>query len=263
MVKKIGITGGSGLIGKILTRILKKRKIKFSCYKGDVRNFKDIKKWLNSNKDIKIVYHLAAIVPTIKVIKNKKKSINVNYKGTINLYKSIAELNKDIWFFFASTSHVYKPQTNLLKENDKLKPSSFYGKTKLMSENFLLKKKDKNIKICIGRIFSIFHKKQKKPYFYPMMISKYKNKSNIKNDYILKGGNSLRDFSNAETVAKIIFKLSQKKISGIINIGSGKKISLLDFVNKYINKNVKIKSTGKYNTIAANISKLKKFSIIK
>ncbi len=95
------------------------------------------------------------------------------------------------------------------------------------------------------------------------MISKYKNKSNIKNDYILKGGNSLRDFSNAETVANIIFELSQKKISGIINIGSGKKISLLDFVNKYINKNVKIKPTGKYNVIAANISKLKKFSIIK
>ena len=135
MVKKIGITGGSGLIGKILTRILKKRKIKFSCYKGDVRNFKDIKKWLNSNKDIKIVYHLAAIVPTIKVIKDKKESINVNYKGTINLYKSIAELNKDIWFFFASTSHVYKPQDKPLKEKDSIKPTSFYGTTKFMAEN--------------------------------------------------------------------------------------------------------------------------------
>lgn len=263
MLKRIGITGGNGLIGKILIKILKKKKIKYSHYKEDVRDYKNLNIWLKNNKDIDTIFHLAAIVPTNEVNRDKKKSISVNFQGTINVFNSAKSMKRKIWFFFASTSHVYKPQSKLLKENDKLKPSSFYGKTKLMSENFLLKKKDKNIKICIGRIFSIFHKKQKKPYFYPMMISKYKNKSNIKNDYILKGGNSLRDFSNAETVANIIFELSQKKISGIINIGSGKKISLLDFVNKYINKNVKIKSTGKYNTIAANISKLKKFSIIK
>ena len=52
MIKmKIGITGGSGLLGKILIKIFKK-KLKISCYKKDIRNIKDIKKWL---KKIKIL----------------------------------------------------------------------------------------------------------------------------------------------------------------------------------------------------------------
>ena len=259
---KIGITGGSGLIGKILIKILKKRKIKFSSYKGDVRNFKDIKKWLKSNKDIKIVYHLAAIVPTIKVNKNKNKSINVNYKGTINLYNSIVELNKDIWFFFASTSHVYKLQNKPLKEKDIIKPTSFYGTTKFMAENYLLKNENKKIKICIGRIFSVFHKNQDKSFFYPAMLSKFNKKKNIGQKSLnLKGGSSIRDFSNAESIANIIIKLSIKKAQGIFNIGSGEKMTLLEFIKKYINNDIAIKAYGKSNMIVANIVKLKKILI--
>ena len=45
MSKKIGITGGSGLLGKILIKILKKKKIKFSVFKKDIRNPKEIKRW--------------------------------------------------------------------------------------------------------------------------------------------------------------------------------------------------------------------------
>ena len=263
MVKKIGITGGTGLIGKILIKIFKKKGIKFSCYNQDIRNFKKLKNWLKNNKDIDKIFHLAAIVPTNIVNQDKKKSLSVNFRGTINIFEALKSIEKNIWFFYASTSHVYKPKNNLLRENDILKPSSFYGKTKLMSENYLLKNKDKKIKVCIGRIFSIFHKNQKKPFFYPVMKSKFKNKSYKKTNYVLSGGNSIRDFSNAETITNIIFKLSQKRASGIINIGSGKKITLLEFIKKYINRHAQITTSGKSNSIAANISKLKMLSILK
>ncbi len=263
MMNKIGITGGTGLIGKILIKILKKKGIKYSCYYEDIRDLKKLKNWLNNNRDIDKIYHLAAIVPTNIVNQDKKKSISVNFKGTINLYNVAKSLDRNIWFFFASTSHVYKPSKNLLRENDILKPSSFYGKTKLMSENFLLKNKNAKIKICIGRIFSVFHKNQKKPFFYPVMYSKFKEKFKKSKCYVLNGGNSIRDFSNAEIVANILFKLGNKGAIGVINIGSGRKITLLEFIKKYINKNVKIKSIGKFNTIAANITKLKRLSILK
>ena len=132
-----------------------------------------------------------------------------------------------------------------------------------MSEKFLLDNKNKNIKVCIGRIFSVFHKYQKKPFFYPVMKLKFKNRLNNKKNFILKGGNSIRDFSNAEDIANIIFKLSKKRATGIINIGSGKKITLLEFIKKYINRYAQITASGKSNTIAANISKLKMLSILK
>ena len=54
------------------------------------------------------------------------------------------------------------------------------------------------------------------------MIAKYKKNKNINNKKLnLKTGNSIRDFTNAEKVAEIIFKLSKKKVGGIFNIGSG------------------------------------------
>lgn len=263
MNKKIGITGGSGLLGKILIKILKKKKIKFSLFKKDIRSSKEIKKWLIDNRDINIVFHLAAIVPIKYVNNNKKKAINVNFNGTKNLYKIINELDQKIWFFFASTAHVYEPKNKLLTEKDNLKPISFYGKTKLMSEKFLLKNKNKKIKICIGRIFNIFHQKQKKPFFYPLMVAKYKKNKNMSvNKLILKNGNSFRDFTNAEKVVEIIFKLSEKKAKGIFNIGSGKKITLLQFIRKYINNKVEIKPMIKRDMIVANVNKLKRLSII-
>ena len=73
MIKKIGITGGTGLIGKILIKVLSRKKINFSLYRKDIRKPQDIKRWLKNNKDINIIFHLAAIVPIDKVDNNKKK----------------------------------------------------------------------------------------------------------------------------------------------------------------------------------------------
>ena len=131
-----------------------------------------------------------------------------------------------------------------------------------MAENYLLKNENKKIKICIGRIFSVFHKNQDKSFFYPAMVSKFSKRKNIDQEILeLKGGSSIRDFSNAESIANIIIKLSTKKAQGIFNIGSGEKMTLLEFIKKYINKDIAIKAYGKSNMIVANILKLKKILI--
>ena len=52
----------------------------------------------------------------------------------------------NIWFFFPSTCHVYKSKKTKIKESDKIQPISFYGRTKLLAENFLNKNKNSNIK---------------------------------------------------------------------------------------------------------------------
>ena len=67
------------------------------------------------------------------------------------------------WLFFASTSHVYKQSKKPLNENSFTKPISYYGKTKLKSEKYIIKKFEKNnLDYCIGRIFSTANKNQKK-----------------------------------------------------------------------------------------------------
>lgn len=94
------------------------------------------------------------------------------------------------------------------------------------------------------------------------MTYKFKNqKKNTNKMFVLKSGNSIRDFTNAEQVSRIIMKLGYKKVEGIFNIASGEKITLLEFIKKYINNKIQIKGVGKSNILAANINKLKNLSI--
>ena len=104
---------------------------------------------------------MAAIVPTKKVLKKYKLAKKVNFNGTKNIIDILIQSKKRIsWFFFASTSHVYAFSKNKIKETNKIKPISKYGKTKLFAENYIINKLTKNnIKFCIGRIFSIYDNK--------------------------------------------------------------------------------------------------------
>ena len=158
--------------------------------------------------------------------------------------------------FFPSTSHVYKYSSKPIKENFSLKPTSFYGKTKLLAEKKIRENKCKYFQYCIVRIFSIFHKNQKKPFLYPSIKNKLKR---IKSSNVyIKGANNVRDFSNADKITKIIFKIFEKKLTGVYNIGSGKGMTIKDFINKNIDEKKTIIDYKKPNSLIADIKKLKR-----
>ena len=46
---KFGITGASGVIGRILCAKLQQNGIDFSIFTGDIRNKEDIQKWIKNN----------------------------------------------------------------------------------------------------------------------------------------------------------------------------------------------------------------------
>ena len=62
---KVGITGSTGTLGKILVQQLKN----YHCFEGDICSKKDIDTWVKTNNFSKII-HFAAIVPTSKVENN-------------------------------------------------------------------------------------------------------------------------------------------------------------------------------------------------
>lgn len=102
-MKKIGLTGSTGTIGKVL--IKNNPKLNFIKFNRDIRNKNAIKSWIVKNK-LREIIHLAAIVPIKTVNRNKKKTLEINYIGTKNLVDVVINHEVD-WFFFASTSHVY------------------------------------------------------------------------------------------------------------------------------------------------------------
>ena len=237
------ITGSNGVLGRKLKKILP---YKFYEFKKDIRNKNDVEEWI-LKKDFDIIIHLAALVAVDKVNKDYKKAYDVNVKGTLNLITSlIKKKNKPKWFFFASTSHVYKPTKKYKKISEKVlpNPQSKYGKTKLIGENYLKNKLKKYpIKICIGRIFSFTDRMQKPPYLIPSIIKKIKSSSSIVQ---LKNLNHFRDFLNTKDIVLAIDVLMKNKMAGTFNIGSSLMFDLRDiaeiFSKKY-NKNITYKNS--------------------
>jgi UDP-glucose 4-epimerase/GDP-4-dehydro-6-deoxy-D-mannose reductase len=259
---KIGITGSTGVLGRnILKKINLKKKIKIIPFKFDIKNSSQVKIWIKKN-NFDVIFHLAAIVPVKICEENPLKACSVNIGGTINILNAIKNIKKKPWFFYASTSHVYKPQKKTLLESDEISPKSFYGHTKWISEKILVEfSKAHNLKYCCGRIFSFYDNKQPEFFLYQSIKKKLKKNKN-KNIIKIINAESVIDIQKSENVAKTIIKLFEKRAEGIVNIGTGKGITIKNFAKKITKKKIKIETIKQKRTYSvANIKKLN--SIIK
>jgi len=255
---KCGITGSSGVLGKA---IRKKLNYKFISFKGRVENKKKINQWVKNN-NFDLIIHLAALVPTKIVNKHFGKAKRINYEGTKNIVNAILKYKPNLkWFFFSSTSHVYKLRNNFKKidESANIFPFTKYGLTKIKAENYIVNKlNNTGVKYCIGRIFSYSGINQKRPYLIPSLIYKIKE-CNDKSIYF-KDLNHYRDFLSLKGICRAINILKKNNSVGIYNIASGKSF-LLEDIAKYICKKFKKKCKFKKNKksfLIGNINKLKK-----
>ena len=140
---KCGLTGHSGILGSEIKKI---KNIRFFYFKGDITKINELERWLKKYQ-FDLIIHLAAVVPTYIANKNFKYANLVNFYGTKNLVDTILKKQKNLkWFFFSSTSHVYKIPNKKVKirENFIKEPFSKYGITKLRAENYIIKKMNKN-----------------------------------------------------------------------------------------------------------------------
>ena len=250
---KCGITGSSGVLGK---RIRENLPYKFYHFKKDITNKDEVKKWVDKNH-FDIFIHLAAKVPVNIVNKNYKKAYNINVNGTLNLINSLNKKKiKPKWFFYASTSHVYKIGYKSTKISEKyiVKPQNKYGKTKLMAEKYLIKKS--NIKICIGRIFSFTDKNQKPPYVIPSIEKKIRLS---KKEITLHNLNHFRDFLNVKDIVSAIDVLRKNNATGIYNIGTGNKFNLktiATLIAKKFKKKINFTDSKKTTYLISNCKKI-------
>ena len=254
---KCGITGHTGILGRELLK--KNNNLEFIKFKGDITKKKHIKEWLKNNS-IDIIVHLAAVVPTNIVEKKISYANKVNYTGTKFLTDEIIKYKKIKWLFYSSTSHVYKFSKNKISETSVIKPSSKYGLTKLKGEKYIKKKLNKKISFCIGRIFSFTSINQIKDYIVPNIMSKVKLK---KKKIFFKNTNHLRDFLCISDICKAIKILTDKKSTGVYNIGSGNKVLISDIIKLIFTKYKKkyfIKNTLKQTCLVANNSKIKRLN---
>ena len=101
------ISGSTGVLGAEFLKFCKNKKYKFVKLTGDIRKKQNLKNWLKNDK-IEIIIHLAAIVPVNKVRQNYTKAYAINVNAIKNILEIVKNKKKKVWFFLASTSHVYQ-----------------------------------------------------------------------------------------------------------------------------------------------------------
>lgn len=228
---RVGITGGTGVIGKLASSFLKKEGYEVSCFRGDIRKYEELSDWL-SWQPFGAILHFAALVPVAVVEKEPIRALETNVVGTLNLVKAIKESLKRPWFFYASSSHVYKSSSSPISESFPVEPINFYGLTKKMGEDVVLATyPETKLRCCVGRIFSFWHETQAKEFLYPAMMERFQ-KEDLSKPFFVYGANNIRDLSNAEEVVDKILLLMRKEAEGIYNIGSGKGITIRDFIEQ-------------------------------
>lgn len=264
----IGIVGATGVLGNIIQKRFLANGLKVHTFNGDITNEDELEQWVES-MHFSHLFHFAAIVPVNTVNNDLARAIEVNTIGTFHLCKLIRE-QSNCWFFFSSSSHVYKPQIGEhihsgIKETDTLLPAGAYGKTKLLAEQLVDLTLEARGNYCIGRIFSFSHKSQDASFLVPGLIAKIRKAE--ENSYVeVINAESVRDIMDAESVIDAILWMGSQKRSGHVNIGSGKGKSIAEialYLAKNMNKQIKISSRplSEQNGLTADISKMKSFII--
>lgn len=237
------VTGATGFIGSHLCKALiqkgyrvfglsssnKLQRVKsllakkeFHLLKGDVRDLNFLKKILRKHQ-IKVIFHLAALLPRANALKNPFLFFDVNARGTLNLLNA-AYSNKVEKFIYASSDSVYSqpPKYLPVDESHPTLPSTIYGMSKLEGELYC-HLYSKAINITILRYCGVYGKGQHKHNAVYRFISQaLKNKPIT----IYGDGTQSSDFTYIEDVIQGTILAFEKNKPGIYNISSGKETSI-------------------------------------
>ncbi len=238
---KFVVTGGAGFIGSnIVKQILKQNhtpividnlyrgkierisSLDVEFHKVDIRDFDQLR---NIFKNSDGIFHEAALTDVQESFTKQQEYIDVNVKGTENIFKIAKEF--DLKVVYASSSSVYgNPKKIPLNENSERNPINPYGKTKLDDE-FLAEKYSKdNVSIIGLRYFNVYGEGQTGSY--AGVITKFLNRLKEKKSPIIFGtGTQIRDFIFVEDVALANISAMKSNLkNGFFNIGTGKTTSI-------------------------------------
>lgn len=151
--RTILITGANGFVGYYLVQqLLQKGHKVFATGKGENRlpftgaNFRYHSMDYTNKENIAAVFaavqpgvvvHCGAISKPDECEQNKRKAFLANVSGTINLLQAAAPYQAH--FIFVSTDFVFSGETGFYKEEDARAPVNYYGETKLLAEDEVMK----------------------------------------------------------------------------------------------------------------------------
>jgi nucleoside-diphosphate-sugar epimerase len=178
-MKRIVITGVNGIIGsELLKRFIDKgyyiigidrteaqqeHRGQFEYIKLDITNKNKVQQFF-SDLHFDYLIHCAALVHKNSPDLSFNSFMKINFEGTKNIFDFLVENKSNSGFkgaIFFSTIEVYggEGREDVLSEDDECKPITFYGKSKLAAEKYLLKfNKEYKLPIVILRLTPVYSK---------------------------------------------------------------------------------------------------------
>jgi len=253
---KVLVTGGAGFIGshlvellcekkeitkitiidnlqdgskKNLKNLLKNKKVKLR--KVDIRNEKKLNK---SFKNVKCVFHLAAMSDIVPSITDPKNYLQTNIIGTMNVLEAMRNNGVKKIIYAASSSCYGIPKKYPTSEREKINPKYPYAFSKNIGEQLIKHWSDVySINYISLRLFNVYGTRSRTHGAYGAALGVFLKQKLSKKPFTIVGdGNQKRDFINVKDVATAIYKsFKSKKSNKIYNVGSGSPTS----VNKLVN----------------------------
>jgi UDP-glucose 4-epimerase len=201
----------------------------------------DKQKLLDISKGVDYIFHLAAAVGVLNVVKHPLKSMITNIRGTENVLEVADHLS--IPFFLASSSEVYgKNSSKNLSENADhiLGPTTTlrwsYSQSKALDESLAYAYwKEKDLPVRISRFFNTVGPRQRGEF--GMVIPRFISAALANEPINIFGtGNQTRCFIHVLDVidALMAISFSEQTIGEVYNIGNPFSISINDLANKII-----------------------------
>lgn len=242
MMKKILITGAQGFTGRYLAALLKQAGHEVVALQADIRDLDVLVDEVKTINPTHIV-HLAGISFTLD-----GKDINI-YKvhliGSENLLKACMEIKPRLQkLILVSTSHVYGfgNGSEPLAESFPAAPRTHYAISKYGMECIAENYRDV-LPIIISRPFNYTGAGQAGRFLIPKLVDHFKER---RPEITLGNIDVARDFSDVRWVAQAYRALLQSDFEGIVNLCSGRAISIryiLEYLRKRTGHEIELKQT--------------------
>ena len=243
--KKILITGGAGFIGShIVDELINDNEITIidNLTTGSIKNLKypehenlnfiegDIREInfdeFTSGTDY--IFHLAAMASVPLSVEKPMECNDINVNSTVKLLKSAVD-NDVKKIVFSSSSSVYGENRNMpLKETEQPMPTSPYAASKASCELYLRTFYESyGLNYIALRYFNVFGPRQDKNSQYAAVIPNFISALlEGKQAEIYGDGEQTRDFVYIGDIAQANINSCKSDYNGIINIASGKKLTI-------------------------------------
>lgn len=199
-MEKCAIVGGTGFIGKNLISYIKEQG--YDCRSISRKALYDIK---NLDLNFETIIHTAGLAHDVKGSANIEKYYKANFELTKKLYDRFLRSDAKKFIFISSVKAVADDVDEVLTENASPNPKTYYGLTKLMAEQYILRQP-----LPAGKSFYVLR---------PCMTHGTGNKGNLNLlykiiskgiPYPLAGYNNKRSFLSVQNLCFVIKELIER-----------------------------------------------------